>query len=99
MGSAPFILFSGVRVGVGVYSGWTPLGDAVRVSDATGNVVRRIGDRPAVEFFKQHFGEDSTLTPEHPLGVFPQDGEGGFYLRGAVATVRGRRDHIRGRRP
>lgn len=64
--------------GVGVKHGWTPLGLSQQVTKSEGNIVHEIAGKPAMEIYKQYFGERanvlheellSTLAVSYPLGI------------------------------
>ncbi len=86
--SVPVLLLCGaVQVGVGVASGWRPVGPRARVTRAEGHRVQEIEGVAALEFFQQFHGPHVEPNPEYPLGVFDAD-RGEFYLRAPLAYDR-----------
>lgn len=80
-GAAPFLLFSGaIEYAAGVSRSWRPVGGRGRVSDSRGNRVGRIGDMPALDFYRHYLGPHSTPAFEMPLAVYEKDGER-FHIR------------------
>lgn len=70
-----------LQVGIGVASGWEPMGNRAKVTRAQGPIVQEIDGRPAVEWFQRYFGQRQAPSPEHPFAVYdPPDAES-FYLR------------------
>ena len=87
--AAPFILIAGpLLFSSGVESGWIPIGKKGKVTHAEQNVVYKIGDQPAADYFKYYLGEDIRLgvkgyygdPVDYPIAVFEDDGRS-FYLR------------------
>lgn len=79
--SAPFLLFSGaIEYAAGVSQSWRPVGGRGRVSDSAGNRVGRIGDMPALDFYRHYLGPHATPAFEIPLAVYEEDGER-FHIR------------------
>ncbi len=88
--SVPVLLLCGaVEVGVGVASGWQPVGPRGLVTRAEGNRVCEIDSLPALKFFQQFHGPHVEPNPEYPLGVFDAD-RGEHYLRAPLAYDRER---------
>lgn len=72
----PFLLVCGeVPFAAGACSGWTPVGERMRVTSSVKNVVRTIDDKPAVELYRHYLGDDTEAYPQFPLAVFDQDPE------------------------
>lgn len=63
-------LYGPVKVGVGVSSGWTPIGQRGLVTQAVGPTIVSIDHAPAYQFYERYLGPDAETTPEYPLGVF-----------------------------
>jgi hypothetical protein len=59
----------------GVCSGWTPIGQAGRVTAVEGNQVLTIDDAPAIEFYRRYLGDHADPSSEYPLAVYPEDDE------------------------
>ena len=78
--AVPVLLVAGdLIVSHGVASGWTPIGQPGRVTQVAGNVVSRIGEMTALEFYQHSLGPHVLPSGEYPLAVLI--GEGHFYLR------------------
>ena len=76
------VLLSGsMHFSMRLRSGWTPVGRTFTVTDVTDNIVRRIDNLPALEFFQKHVGPHSGGYPQFPLAVLTGDGEDDFVLR------------------
>lgn len=76
----PILLLGGdIEIGIGVSSGWTPLGRVGRVTRSEGQVVYEIDHAPAVEFYREYLGHHVEPNPEFPTLVLEDGGEG--YLR------------------
>lgn len=81
--AAPFLLLGGpLLFSFGVESGWMPIGQKEKVTQASNNVVFKIGDLTARDFYKKYLGESDLGPADYPLAVFEDDGES-FYLRAA----------------
>ncbi len=82
---APFLLISGpLLFSFGVESGWMPIGSKTKVTHAENNVIFKIGDQSALEFYKHYLGElDFEGVIEYPLAIFKDD-EDSFYLRAPI---------------
>ncbi len=86
--SVPILLLCGaVQVGVGVASGWQPVGPRSLVTRAEGHRVREIDGLPALDFFQQFHGPHVEPNPEYPLGVFDAN-RGEHYLRAPLSYDR-----------
>lgn len=70
-----------LRVGVGVASGWEPLGRRARVTRSSGPVVHELDGQPALAWFRRYFGDREAPSPEHPFAVYDPPDAAGFYLR------------------
>lgn len=87
--AAPFLLLSGPLVfSMGVESGWMPIGKKAKVNKAENNIVYKIGDLSALDFYKYYLGDsvgEGELIPgEYPLAVYEHNEES-FYLRALIA--------------
>lgn len=79
-------LTGAVGVGLGIGSGWFPIGEATPVTSSAGHVVYTIGGRPAVETFRDYWGavpEEGGLG-QYPLAVYPDGLEGAHFLRAVL---------------
>jgi len=78
--AVPVLLVAGdLIVSHGVASGWTLIGKPGQVTEVAGNVLLRVGDRTAVEFYRHFLGPGLIPSGEYPLAVMVGDGQ--FYLR------------------
>ena len=82
--AVPFLLLSGpLLYSFGIESGWVPIGERAKVTEADKNTVSKIGDRSAVEFSGHYLGEgDLEFMREYPFAVFEDDSES-FHLASA----------------
>jgi hypothetical protein len=74
------LLFSGpIRFSHGIASGWQPIGKRGRVIKAEANVVYKINDQSALDFYRHYLGP---LPPssEYPLALFDADSDR-YYMR------------------
>jgi serine phosphatase RsbU (regulator of sigma subunit) len=68
--AAPFLLLTGdVPVAQRLSRGWRPVGGLARVTGVSGNVVSRIGDRTALDFYRHYLGPHAEPAVELPLAV------------------------------
>ncbi len=75
------LLFSGpLQIGVGVDSGWSPIGQTSRVTASQNNIVSRIGEQTALAFYQSYIGRHVIPDPEYPLALHDPD-RAGFSLR------------------
>ncbi len=73
------VMMSGnIKVGIGIRHGWSPLSKPQMVDLSSGNIVFQIAGKPAIEFYKDYFGETFVeqnldllpkITIEYPLGI------------------------------
>ncbi|MFK7740689.1 MAG: FIST signal transduction protein [Planctomycetota bacterium] len=71
------------EVGVGVGSGWFPIGPALQVTRSDNEWLHEIDGRPALEFYEGILGQvpaPHTLA-DLPLALFPDGPDGAFHLR------------------
>ena len=84
--AAPFLLIAGALIfSSGVDSGWIPIGKKGKVTQAEKNVVFKIGEQSALDYYKYYLGEEIDVIDfgqfgDYPLAIFEDDGES-FYLR------------------
>lgn len=84
--AVPVLLLAGpVLCSHGVASGWSPLGKRAEVTRAEANVVHRIGDQSALDYYRRYIGEQNTPTGEYALAVF-EPGRESFYLRAPLSS-------------
>lgn len=61
------------KVGIGVKSGWSPIGITRRVTRSSGRVLYELDGQPALEVYKRFFGKHAENLPlvgiEYPLGL------------------------------
>lgn len=85
--AVPYLLFSGdLLIGSGVNSGWAPIGSPGKVTSVENNVLFKIDDKTAIEFFQHYLGENITPLGEYPLAVFENEESEKFYLRAPLAS-------------
>lgn len=66
----PLILFSGpIAVSSGTQSGWTTIGPIGTVTRVEGNVIQRIDDGTALDFYRSVLGPDAVPTGDRPLAI------------------------------
>lgn len=84
--SAPFLIFSGpLRYAIASSSGWEPFTSAKLIFQHKDNVVTKIGDFTALDFFKHYLGGAPTLS--YPLAIFQdKQNEEAFFLRAAIGV-------------
>ena len=78
------LLYGDFKIGVGVQSGWNPIGERGAVTKAEGGVVYEVDGDSALAFYHRYFGDQVRPSPEYPIGVFDNQG-GAFYLRAPLA--------------
>lgn len=68
-----------LEIGFGVMSGWKPIGIAKTVTSAEGNVVYRIEDQTALDFYSTFLGDKAAQLPaigsEFPFGLIDESGK------------------------
>lgn len=81
--AVPVLLIAGdLLLSHGVASGWTPVGSASVATEVAGNVLHRIGEQTAIDFYQHFLGTHLVPSGEYPLAVFIEDGR--HYLRAPV---------------
>jgi class 3 adenylate cyclase len=79
--AVPILLLGGdVQCAFGVCNSWQPVGALAITEQSRGNVVGRIGGRPALEFYQHYLGPHIKPASEFPLAVHDQEVDR-FYLR------------------
>lgn len=77
----PVLIFSGdLLFSHGLASGWKPLGYAAIASHTEGNVVFKIGEQTAIEYYANYINKE-TFSQEYPLAVWESADSDRFYLR------------------
>jgi hypothetical protein len=93
--AAVAIGFSGdFKLGIGVRSGWTPIGLAKKVTRSSGNILYELNGEPALKVFERFLGKHAHKLPEigveYPLGLVGRWGDVGeedyFLLRATMAV-------------
>lgn len=81
--SLVLLLFSGeVAFSCGIKGGHSPMGGKETVTSVQKNILYRIGDRPALEYFRRYIGNQYNLFMNYCLAVY-EEGREGFYVRSA----------------
>lgn len=84
--AVPFMLIGGPLVySFGIETGWMPIGQKTEITNSEKNVVYKIGDQTALDFYKHFLGdhvgfEKGNAMGEYPLAVFDEESDK-FYLR------------------
>ncbi len=81
-----------ISFGMGIKHGWKPLGKPHIASDAIGNIINSIDDKPAVELYEDYLSYDAAKLKKHlnklsisyPIGVFIP-GEEEYLLRNVIS--------------
>ncbi|MEZ6017106.1 MAG: FIST N-terminal domain-containing protein [Planctomycetota bacterium] len=73
----PLLLIQGdFSVSWGIGSGWSPFGERHAVTRSSGHEVQEIDGRPALDFYREQYGEVPTESlGEYPLAVFAESGD------------------------
>ena len=74
------LLAGGVRYAFSVCNSWQPVGEPTVAEQTEGNLVGRIGGRPALEFYQHYLGPHAKPASEFPLAVHDEAADR-FYLR------------------
>lgn len=81
--AVPVLIFSGpILFSHGVANGWQPIGNPTAITQSSQNVVYRIGNKSAFEFYDSYLGQPP--SEEYPLAIFAA-GEQRFYTRSPIA--------------
>ncbi|MGI9520940.1 MAG: FIST signal transduction protein, partial [Hyphomicrobiaceae bacterium] len=73
--AVPIILFSGpILFSKGVCSGWKPIGRAGIATKVESNVIYRIDDHTALDFYRNLLGQKAVPTGDRPLAVLDKSG-------------------------
>lgn len=85
-------IFSGENFfGIGLRHGWKPLGRPHSITEAKGNIIKKIEDRPAVSIYMDYFGKSREeiekslvrMSIYYPLGLYVP-GESEYLLRNSL---------------
>lgn len=89
---------SAAPMGIGVFHGWRPVGEAILISRSVGNVVYTIDDEPALDRYLRLHGAPADLAddPEaftrfaatHPIGISRRSGEEVRFVSSADPVAR-----------
>jgi hypothetical protein len=81
--SVVLLLFAGaVTFSCGIKGGHAPMGGKETVTSVQKNVLYRIGEEPALNYFRRYIGENVTLFMNYCLAVY-EEGREGYYVRSA----------------
>lgn len=88
--SVPVLLFGGPLIySLGVESGWSPIGEKMKVTHADGNVLHKLEGKPAFDLYVHYLGdvmkENMAGIGSYPLAVY-ESGLDKYYLRVAKAA-------------
>jgi hypothetical protein len=83
-GSVVLLLFAGpIQFSCGIKGGLAPIAGKEVVTSAKKNVLYRIGERTALDYFRRYIGENYNLFMNYCLAVFEKKRSDGFYVRSA----------------
>ncbi len=69
----------------GVGSGWLPIGEAHLVTKSSGHIVQEIEGRPAIDVYRDYWGElPADSLGEFPIAVYPDGPDAAYYLRASL---------------
>ena len=78
---SPYLFLSGeFDYSYGIDSGWDPVGEFGIVTKSSGNILFEIDNKPALEFYKNIFGENAEPSLELPIAIYNIEDEL-LYLR------------------
>lgn len=81
--SVVLLLFAGpVVFSCGIKGGHAPMGGKEKVTSVNKNILYRVGNKSAFEYFQSYIGKSHSLFMNYCLAVFEKDREG-FYVRSA----------------
>lgn len=64
----PGVLLGGdISFGIGVRHGWKPIGEPRKVTEASGNIIKKIDGKPAVSIYEEYFGKQAEELRQEPL--------------------------------
>lgn len=83
-GSVVLLLFAGpVRFSCGIMGGLSPIAGREEVTSAKKNVLYKIGEKTALDYFRRYIGDNYNLFMNYCLAVYEKDRSDGFYVRSA----------------
>lgn len=85
--AVPILLIGGsINFSCGVASGWQPIGKKTTITKSDGIFVYEIGDKRAIEFYREHLGTTDWFTEyvNYPLAIFTENEED-FYIRSPLS--------------
>ena len=81
----PVLLFAGpLHVATGVASGWEPMGEEHRVTEAAGPLIVEIDDEPVRDFWIRYFGSTELSGSPSTIAVYPEEAPGDEPSHGEV---------------
>lgn len=88
--SVPVLVFSGPLIhSLGVESGWTPIGERMKVTSSAGNELHTLDGRPAFDLYVHYLGdvmkENLAGIGAYPLAIY-EPGMDHYYLRVAKSA-------------
>lgn len=86
-GGAPMLfVFGDLKVSCGIASGWFPIGESHVVTASEGHVVTEIDNKPALDIYREYWGEVPLGgIGDFPLAVYP-NGEETHYMRAVLSS-------------
>ncbi len=84
--SVPILLFYGkLTCSFGVGNGWQPISKKEKITKIENGEIYKIGDKPALEYFKYYLGDDVGNYVDYPLAILDKD-TGKYFLRAVLKT-------------
>jgi len=94
--AVPGLLIGGdIKTATGVRSGWEAIGTTMTCTKATGMLVQKFDDKPALDVYKEYLGEEISkklpaVALEYPIGMIDEkaniDGKEYFQLRAPMSV-------------
>jgi hypothetical protein len=84
-----------IKMAVSSHHGWRPLGKPRAVTRVDGHVIRTINNEPAIQIYREYFGQEADLLETskmsnvsllYPLGIYSEE-ENGYILRNPVEIL------------
>ena len=83
--SIPIMVFGGpLEYSFSIANSWTPVGKKAQITASEGQIVKKIDDAEAVDFYRYYLGDHTEPAREFVLAVYEKDSEH-FYLRSPVS--------------
>lgn len=83
-GSVVLLLFAGpIQFSCGIMGGLSPIAAKEVVTMARKNVLYRVGDSTAIDYFQRYIGQNYSFFMNYCLAVFEKERSDGFYVRSA----------------